>query len=299
MNRSKNTVHAPALSALVASAFAFALASGCSSGQGNGSAPTTGTYLADLSTDLGVCTVAHDTCMDAADGDVSKVDTCKAEASDCHDAVQAEEQQVHTAIRACATTARSCFMSTEDAGTAARMECGQQLRACVEMALPPPPPLPPCAAALKTCLSSTEDGGADARKACLSTFNSCVVASLPPCMHEFATCVEDRSEPPRACERQAAQCTQYRFTHDGGLPPAAGGTTGAGGAPSGGAPAGGPPGFGARPSLGGRPSFGGQTGFGGPPSAAGHPGFGGLPSVAGHPGFGGLPTGTDTGPRRP
>src|SRR5215475_5265783 len=100
MNRSNKSVHAPALSALVASAFAFALASGCSNGQSTESAPSTGTYLEELNTDLGVCTVAHDTCMQAADGDVSKVDTCKAESSDCHDAVKAEQQQVHTAIRA-------------------------------------------------------------------------------------------------------------------------------------------------------------------------------------------------------
>src|SRR5512142_774116 len=100
MNRTKNTVHAPALSALIASAFALALASGCSGEQSTGSAPSTGTYLAELNTDLGVCSVAHDTCMQAADGDVSKADACKAEASDCHDAVQAARPEIQTAIRA-------------------------------------------------------------------------------------------------------------------------------------------------------------------------------------------------------
>ncbi len=159
MNRSIHTTHAPGWSRLLASAFALALAAGCGSGQSAGSSPSAGTYETELTTDLGVCSVAHDTCMQAADGDVSKVDTCKTEASACGDAVKQARQEIHTSIRACATTARTCFMGAADGGMGALKTCGQQLRACVEMALPPPPPLPPCAVALQTCLSSTGDGG--------------------------------------------------------------------------------------------------------------------------------------------
>src|ERR1700742_2249975 len=126
MNHRQHITHARAFSTFASIAFAFTLAAGCSTGQSAGSTESTGSYVQDLSTDLGVCSVAHDTCLQAADGDVSKIDTCKSEASDCHDAVAAEAQQVHTAIRACAQTARTCFMSTEDAGDAARKTCGQQ-----------------------------------------------------------------------------------------------------------------------------------------------------------------------------
>jgi hypothetical protein len=215
--------------------------------------------------------------MQAADGDVSKVDTCKAEASACHDAVTAARQEIHTAIRACASSAKSCFQGAAEAGMDARKMCGKELRSCVEMALPPPPPLPPCCAALKQCLSSTDDGGTTAREACFTTFHSCVEATLPPCMHELATCIDDRSEPPRACERQAEECRHYRFTHDGGLPPAAGGSTGVGGAPVGGAGpvhgggAGRPgfPGF-PKPGHGGAAGGGSGTPGGGGASGAGH-----------------------------
>ena len=220
MNHKKQTSHARVWSTLAATGIAIGLASGCNSGQSSGNGSDLGTYLADLNTDLGVCSVAHDTCLQAADGDVSKIQSCKDERSACADAVQAARKEVHDAIRACADTARMCFHAlAPDAGRAAFHQCGQQLRACVDDALPPPPPLPPCAAALKQCLSSTHDGGSGARHACLQTFHSCVDATLPPCMHELATCIEDHSEPRFACARQAAQCRKYRFTHDGGLPP--------------------------------------------------------------------------------
>jgi hypothetical protein len=225
MNHRHHFMHARALSGIASVAFAFAMAAGCSSGQGAGST-TTGSYEQELTTDLGVCSVAHDTCLQASDGDVSKIDSCKSEASDCRDAVQAAAMEVHTAIRACATTARTCFMSVADGGSADRKACGQQLRMCVDAALPPPPPLPPCAATLKQCLQSAAgDAGTSTRETCVSTFHTCVDATLPPCMHELATCLEDRSAPRFACEREANQCRKYRFTHDGGLPPAPTGTT--------------------------------------------------------------------------
>jgi hypothetical protein len=212
--------HAPAWSAFAATTLALALGAGCSS-HGDGSIPATGTFLEDLSTDLGVCGAARDACMQAADGDPNAFDTCKAERTACGDAVQAARKEIHDAIRVCATTARTCWMNAADAGDAARHQCGKDLRACVEAALPPPPPLPPCVAALKQCLSSTGDGGADARSACVKTFHGCVDATLPPCMHGLATCIEDHSQPRFACERQADQCRRYRSTHDGGLPPPA------------------------------------------------------------------------------
>src|SRR5689334_9002762 len=212
--------HAPAWSAIAATVTLLGLAVGCNGGSDQSG--TTGTFLQDLTTDLGVCGAAHNACMEAADGDPNEFQTCKDERQACGDAVQAARKEIHDAIRMCADTARTCWMNAGagDAGKGARKQCVTALRACVEEALPPPPPLPPCAAALKQCLSSAGDGGADARKTCLTTFHGCVDATLPPCMHALATCIEDRSEPRFACERQAEACRHYRLTHDGGVPPA-------------------------------------------------------------------------------
>jgi hypothetical protein len=230
MKQLLHSSHARAWSAIAASIAAIGLVSGCNS-QSDGSDSTTGTFLQNLTTDLGVCGAARDACMQAADGDPNKFETCKDERAACGDAVQAARKEIHEAIRACADTARTCWMDAGagDAGKATRRQCITALRSCVEMALPPPPPLPPCAAALRQCLSTTGDGGADARKACVGTFHTCVDATLPPCMHALAACIEDRSEPRFACERQAQTCRRYRLTHDGGLPPPAPTTTGSGG----------------------------------------------------------------------
>ena len=75
MNHRQHITHARAFSTFASIAFAFTLAAGCSTGQSAGSTESTGSYVQDLSTDLGVCSVAHDTCLQAADGDVSKIDT--------------------------------------------------------------------------------------------------------------------------------------------------------------------------------------------------------------------------------
>ena len=203
MNHMKQTLHARVWPTLAATGIAIALASACNSGQGSSS--DLGSYAAELNTDLGVCSVAHATCLQAADGDVSKIQSCKDERGACADAVQAARKEVHDAIRACADTARTCFHNVApDAGHAALHQCGQQLRACVDDALPPPPPLPPCAAALKQCLSSTSDGGSGGRRACVQTFHACVDATLPPCMHGLATCIADHDEPPFACRQGRA-----------------------------------------------------------------------------------------------
>src|ERR1700759_111347 len=116
MNHRQRFTHAPTFASLAFASLTLAFTAGCSSGQSSGTPESTGSYVQDLTTDLGVCTVAHDTCMQAADGDVPKIDSCKSEASDCKDAVSAARQEIHTAIRACADTARTCFVGAADGG---------------------------------------------------------------------------------------------------------------------------------------------------------------------------------------
>ncbi|HVU01627.1 MAG TPA: hypothetical protein VHE30_07745 [Polyangiaceae bacterium] len=172
----------------------------------------------NLTTDLSVCQKAHDTCLDAADGDAPKVDDCEAEAADCRDAVRASRQEVHAALRECVSTARTCVHSIGDGGMAAVRKCGDAFHECVKAALPPPPPLPPCVQTLRDCLSPGADGAAPDRAACLSEFRTCAIAGLPPCMKGLATCLNDGGSL-RECLPPARECRTYRLTHDGGVPP--------------------------------------------------------------------------------
>src|SRR5204862_4885351 len=116
---------APIVGAISASALALLLGFGCSSGHGSDQGPSTGAFLENLTTDLGVCSQARTTCLDAADGDRPKIQTCEDERAACGQAVQAAFKEVHDGIRACASAARQCLQSSADGGPSARKQCGQ------------------------------------------------------------------------------------------------------------------------------------------------------------------------------
>jgi len=206
----------PSLPAAVA--LALSLSVGCSGeGASSGDANIASSYD-NLTTDLSICAKSRETCLDAADGDRPKIQTCQDELADCRDAVQAARKEVHAGIRACVDAAKECVHSIGDGGEPAARQCGQTFHACVKAALPPPPPLPPCVQPLKDCLAANADGGRDAKQACLEQFRSCAVGRLPPCMHGLAECVDGGGDV-RECTMQARQCKDYRLSHDGGVPP--------------------------------------------------------------------------------
>jgi hypothetical protein len=197
---------------------AVVLAAGCNSGQGSTPSLDVQTSYDNLTTDLSICAKSTQTCLEAADGDRPKIQTCEDERMSCETAVNAARKEVHDGIRACVDTARTCAHNIGDGGVAALRACGQAFHSCVQDALPPPPPVPPCVEALRECLSHSEDGGRAARDACGKQFRMCAEAELPPCAHGLATCI-DKGGSFWACERAAAKCRDFRLSHDGGVPP--------------------------------------------------------------------------------
>jgi len=208
----------PTSGRLMSALGAVVLAAGCSSGQSSAPGPDVQTSYDNLTTDLSICEKSKQTCLEAADGDRPKIQTCQDERMSCETAVRAATKEVHDGIRACATTARTCAHDSGDGGVAALRACGQAFHACVEEALPPPPPIPPCVESLRECLSRSEDGGRAARDACGKQFRTCAEEQLPPCARGLATCI-DNGGSFWACERAAAKCRDFRLSHDGGVPP--------------------------------------------------------------------------------
>lgn len=200
-------------------AMGLALVTGCGSGTSSPQRSGIASSYENLTTDLSICQKSQETCLDAADGNSAMIQTCHDELLQCKQAISAATQELHAALLSCVDSVKACLAGdggASDSGVPLLLTCGTAFHACVEAALPPPPPLPPCAAALKQCLGS--DGGQVDAGTCLADYRACAIAELPPCAQEFATCLEQGGEF-WTCAAAARECWSYRMTHDGGVPP--------------------------------------------------------------------------------
>jgi hypothetical protein len=117
---------------------------------------------------LQACTNTAKTCLeDATTG--AAAGACVDDLHACTETALHPVAETIAAIRACRETARECLTASADAGDA-RDECLTEQCACIEDALPPPPP---CIQSLDDCLSAGGD-----KMACFQTAAECIKSTL-------------------------------------------------------------------------------------------------------------------------
>jgi hypothetical protein len=141
MRHFENRTPRRGLAAMFMVGSAALLSAACSSAGSSSSSsdPTVSQSYDALASDLAKCAETARGCLRDANGDPAKQKTCLDQAKACQDASRASDEALRKAIGACIQSALECRRNGRGGdGGPAMADCRDELRMCIEQALPPP-----------------------------------------------------------------------------------------------------------------------------------------------------------------